>query len=334
MLRLRCHLQRPIRLDIDLEVDGLTILLGRSGAGKSSFLRAVLGLLPGQVEPWGELPVEQRPLGYLPQGYALFPHLRVWQNVAFPLPGSRAQRRRAALELLDRVGLLRLADQYPAQLSGGQKQRVALARAMARKPRLLLLDEPTSALDLQTRDEIVSALVEESRSFDVPLLVVSHDVGLCARADRMAILLDGKLQGVGKPAAVFHQPPNLQVAQFLGVENFFRGYIESIVGEGDYWVVGPAWRLRASGPCGLAVGDAVQMGIRSEHVLLSLEAPDSAENALACTLAEYRQETLWTRFVTVAPLLLEGRFLGMNKEPSAYRSVILPRENLLLWPAQ
>jgi ABC-type Fe3+/spermidine/putrescine transport system ATPase subunit len=334
MLRLRCHLQQPIRLDIELEVEGLTILLGRSGAGKSSFLRAVLGLLPGQVEPWGDLPVEQRPLGYLPQGYALFPHLRVWQNVAFPLAGSRAQQRREALELLDRVGLLRLADQYPAQLSGGQKQRVALARAMARKPRLLLLDEPTSALDVQTRDEIVSALVEESQSFEVPLLVVSHDVGLCARADRMAILLDGKLQGVGKPAAVFRRPLSRHVAQFLGVENFFGGHIESVVGEDDYWIVGPAWRLRARGPRGLVAGNAVELAIRSEHVRLSTEAPDANENALACTFAEYREETLWTHFVTVAPLPLEGRFLGITKTPLTYRSVILPHENLLLWPAE
>ncbi|MEY2342440.1 ABC transporter ATP-binding protein [Acidithiobacillus sp. IBUN Pt1247-S3] len=336
MLALRCQSNYPVSLDISLEVDGLTVLLGRSGEGKTTFLRALLGLVPARVEPWGNLPTERRPLGYLPQGYALFPHLRVWQNVAFPMPEHSPQRKRAALELLERVGLATHAEHYPAALSGGQRQRVALLRAMARKPRLLLLDEPTSSLDLQTRDEIIGALVEEAEMFAVPLLVVSHDIGICARSQRMAILQGGKISAQGDPSGIFSRPPNPRAAQLLGMENFLSGRIEETLSDGRYWVRVAQHRLRATGMPGFLAGEEVTLGIRAEDVMLLSDGEIAAENLIATTLQEWRRETLWQRFITSAPLVLHGRFLARDREGVSGEGVriVLPAERLLLWPKE
>src|SRR5260370_25710084 len=151
-MRIDYRIDYPVRVDVVFEVEGFTILLGQSGEGKTALLRALAGLLPAQGEPFGGLPPQHRQVGYLPQGYALFPHLRAWENVAFGLPRGQ-QRRTQAQDLLSRVGLMELAEHYAPALSGGQQQRVALARALARTPQLLLLDAPSSALDAGTRDQ-------------------------------------------------------------------------------------------------------------------------------------------------------------------------------------
>jgi len=179
------RLDQPLRIEARLTVTGFTVLAGASGEGKTSLLKAIAGLLPAAGEPYAGRPPQRRPVGYLPQGYALFPHLRAWENVAFALP-ERSARRAAALALMARLGIAGLAEQFPHALSGGQQQRVALARALGREPELLLLDEPTSALDPATRDAVFSELVEEIRRIGLPTLTVTHDVHLAAMADRMA----------------------------------------------------------------------------------------------------------------------------------------------------
>ncbi|MDD3760972.1 MAG: ABC transporter ATP-binding protein [Acidithiobacillus sp.] len=330
MLALHCQTDTPVALDISLEVEGLSVLLGRSGEGKTTFLRALLGLLPARVEPWGHLPTEQRPLGYLPQGYRLFPHLRVWQNIAFPM--RERDRRQAALELLERIGMSRFAEQYPAALSGGQQQRVALLRAIARKPKLLLLDEPTSALDPQTRDEIIAALSEESAIFSIPLLVVTHDVSICAAAQRMAILQDGRIQADGEPAEIFSCPPNPQAAQMLGMENFFTGRIEEKLSKQEYLVRVHSRRLRATGMADHSPGEEVILGIRAEHVLLRDAKDADAENLIVSEVVEWHRQPLWQRFVTAPPLSLRGRFLAQDRsDPPRTLYLQLPAEKLLLW---
>jgi ABC-type Fe3+/spermidine/putrescine transport system ATPase subunit len=218
------RIDRPIRLDARLEVDGFTVLLGQSGEGKTTLLRAIAGLLPAQGEPFDGLPPQHRAIGYLPQGYALFPHLRAWENVAFALPYS-AQRRDLALGLLERVRLAHLANQYPSALSGGQQQRIALARALARKPQLLLLDEPTSALDAATRDEVMVELIAEVRQSGLPALAVSHDPHLAMMADRVAIMSDRRIVQQGVPVEVLSRPCSATVARLLGHRNLFKGRI-------------------------------------------------------------------------------------------------------------
>src|SRR5882672_839435 len=197
-MRIDYRIDRPVRLEVDFEVEGFTVLLGQSGEGKTTLLRAIAGLLPAQGEPFGGLLPQQRAVGYLPQGYALFPHLRAWENVAFALPRG-PQRRAQALELLARVRLVDVSEHYPAALSGGQQQRVALARALARKPQLLLLDEPSSALDAATRDEVMAELISEMHEFELPALAVSHDPHLAALADRVAVMSGRRIVQQGPP---------------------------------------------------------------------------------------------------------------------------------------
>jgi ABC-type Fe3+/spermidine/putrescine transport system ATPase subunit len=220
-----CRINAPIDLDVSLSVQGFTVLLGASGSGKSSLFRAIAGLSPSSGWPWNKLPAHRRPVGYLPQDYALFPHLRAWQNVAFSLHGPRPARYRQALHCLERVGLNELAAHYPRQLSGGQQQRVGLARALAREPELLLLDEPTSALDAVTRDALLTELVDLTHGAGVPTLVATHDFHVTALADSVALLSGGRVLQQGPPKKVLTRPANAAAARLTGVRNVFTARV-------------------------------------------------------------------------------------------------------------
>ena len=264
-MKLQCRMKTPVALDIELSLTGFTVMLGSSGSGKTCFLKAIAGLLPAETDPWNALPPQRRPVGYLPQGYALFPHLQVWQNIAFALNGSHRQRQRHALERLGWLGLKDLAKRYPNELSGGQQQRIALARAMAREPELLLLDEPTSALDTSTRDMLMEDLVELVRSAGVPTLAVTHDPHIALMADRVALLDGGKIVQVDAPDRVFMQPATLRAAQLVGIKNLFKARIGEQRGDSmaiwcgntRFWAQCPDW---------LTDQRTVGIAIRSEAV--------------------------------------------------------------------
>jgi len=224
-LHVKLHIRLPIALDANFEVRGFTALLGASGEGKSTVLKALAGLVPSQGEPFAALPPQRRPVGYLPQGYALFPHLRAWENVAYALGGKLAAQRQAAIGLLQSVGLASQIDLRPSQLSGGQQQRVALARALARSPQLLLLDEPTSALDTTTRDDIMAELVSRMHQLCIPALAATHDAGLAAMADWVVLLSERRVIQQGPPAEVFARPVSVAAAALLGVRNRFAARV-------------------------------------------------------------------------------------------------------------
>lgn len=289
-MKIHCQLSQPILLDLQMQVRDFTVLLGLSGEGKTSLLKAISGLLPAQVSPFGELAVERRPIGYLPQGYALFPHLRAWENVAFPL--SRGPKRRdEALRLLGRVGLQDLAERFPSELSGGQRQRVALARALARKPELLLLDEPTSALDMATRDEVLDELVREVHEFGIPVLAVSHDPHLALLADHMAILRHGRIAQEGPPAQVFASPLTMDVARLLGYRNFLTGQVTTMDAQ-HVLVCGLGWQLQAIPQPGLSLGMRVHLVLRAEDLSLGLDPDMDHGNALRGRVRQIRREGL------------------------------------------
>lgn len=276
-MRIDYRIERPVRLQVNFEVQGFTILLGQSGEGKTTLLRAIAGLLPGQGQPFGGLPPQHRAVGYLPQGYALFPHLLAWENVAFALPRG-SQRRAQALELLARVRLKHLADQYPAALSGGQQQRVALARALARKPQLLLLDEPSSALDAATRDEVMAELISEVHEFGLPVLAVSHDPHLAAMADRVAVMSGRRIVQQGTPAEVLSRPGSVEVARLLGHRNLFSARVvgsETVRGVTLLqWDAANGVLLRLTRQPGLAAGQRVQWMIAPTAVRLPSFKPE------------------------------------------------------------
>jgi molybdate transport system ATP-binding protein len=218
MAALRLDVTVPLRafpLRVALEVVNETVgIVGPSGAGKSTLLRAVAGLVQaggtvhlGEHE-WTRLPPERRPVGLVFQDYALFPHLTVRDNVAFGGPPG---------DVLERFGIAHLASARPAALSGGERQRVALARALARRPEVLLLDEPLSALDPHTRDAVRAELRTTLRQLGLPTLVVTHDfVDAAALADRVGVLVDGRLAQVGTPNQLLAAPASPFVARFAG----------------------------------------------------------------------------------------------------------------------
>jgi molybdate transport system ATP-binding protein len=222
-----------LTLDVWLDVPAATCLAlaGPSGAGKTSVLRIVAGLARpehGRVRCAGrvwldterriDVPPEERRCGYVFQEYALFPHLRAWQNVAYPLRGiDRAERRRRAVALLDRFGVAELADARPATLSGGERQRVAVARALALEPDVLLLDEPLSALDTRTRAAAGRELAAVLRESGVPALLVTHDFTEAALlGDRVGVMDGGRVVQQGTPAELAATPASAFVADFTG----------------------------------------------------------------------------------------------------------------------
>lgn len=213
------------------------VVAGPNGSGKTTLLRAIAGAhaaFEGRIEIGSRvladsetgvrLPPEARRLGYVPQGYGLFPHLTVAANVGFGLAGrpgrrARTERRRAANAALEEMGCARLAGRFPATLSGGERQRVALARALATEPDLLLLDEPLAALDPAARRDVREFLARHLRRRATPAIVATHDARDVRALDPASVyVLDaGKICQTGPPAAVAAEPANDFVAEFFSV---------------------------------------------------------------------------------------------------------------------
>jgi len=227
-------------LDLELQQGEIGCLLGSSGCGKSSVLRAICGFEPvqkGEIllrnsvvsSPNTHLPPSQRRVGMVFQDFALFPHLSALENVAFGLQHfPSAQRAALAIEWLKRVGLADKAQAYPHELSGGQQQRVALARAMAPEPDLILLDEPFSSLDIEFRERLAGEMREILKKNRITALLVTHDqFEAFAIADQIGVMAEGKVIQWDTPYALYHQPINRYVADFIGRGVFVKGIVQA-----------------------------------------------------------------------------------------------------------
>ena len=249
---LKVNLQHRLgnfHLAIDFQVPlDLTVLFGFSGAGKSLTLRGLAGLLHperGYVSIDEQvlfdsasginLPPQERRVGYVPQHYALFPHLTVGENILFALPRQapwsrsreiKSSQKARVNELLAVLELEGLEQRYPATLSGGQQQRVALARAFMAEPRLLLLDEPFNALDVAVRERLRYSLKQFQRHFAVPIVLVTHDhTEVQQLADQVVVLQQGHVEQVDSVTEVFLSPATAAVAQLVGQDNIFGGHL-------------------------------------------------------------------------------------------------------------
>ena len=228
-------------VSLDIEGGQFITLLGASGSGKTTLLRVIAGFLEatsGRIvmdgQDIGRVPVQRRHIGMVFQNYALFPHMSVARNVAFPLAMKKVPRReRAALvaEALAAVHLGGYEARIPGELSGGQQQRVAVARAIVARPRLLLMDEPLGALDRRLRESLQIEMVRLSRELGLTVINVTHDQEeALTMSDRIALLADGKLAQWGTPQELYDNPASEVVARFLGESNLFRGPVR---GTGD-----------------------------------------------------------------------------------------------------
>src|SRR5512132_874166 len=260
-------------LDLDVDDGELLVLVGPSGCGKSTALRLIAGL---DAPDGGSIRIDDRDVSKLPpqdrdvamvfQGYALYPHLTVRENIGFPLKMRGVggpERARRVDEVAAVLGLARLVDRRPGELSGGERQRVAMGRAIVRKPKVFLFDEPLSNLDAALRAELrveLSALVHR---LGTTSLYVTHDqIEAMTMGSRIAVLRGGKLQQIGPPRAIYEDPANDFVAGFLGSPPM--SWIDL---ERD-WAT-----LRGAGaelpiPTGLALPQRVKVGVRPEHIHL------------------------------------------------------------------
>ncbi|MBW8887743.1 MAG: sulfate/molybdate ABC transporter ATP-binding protein [Fibrobacteres bacterium] len=245
---------------VSLEVpDGeLVALLGPSGCGKTTLLRIIAGLeTPDEGEVlFGEtdsasLNVRDRGVGFVFQHYALFKHMTVTENIAFPLmiqKRPKAEIERRVDELLDLIQLRGIGKRFPSQLSGGQKQRVALARALAARPRVMLLDEPFGALDAQVRQDLRRWLRNLHDELKMTSVFVTHDQDEAFEvADRVVIMNRGRVEQIGSPEEIFHHPANGFVMNFLGNVNIFHSRIEHGGGMGQLDLVRPGQAPADSG---------------------------------------------------------------------------------------
>ena len=219
--------------DFNLEIEDkeFIIFVGPSGCGKTTTLRIIAGLIPeskGQILLNGKqitnIPVYKRNFGMVFQSYALFPHLNVFDNVAFGLKMHKVSKdeiKDKVTSILNTTGLYQLKEKYPAQLSGGQQQRVSLARALVTNPQLLLMDEPLSNLDAKLRLKMREEIRNLQQKLKMTVLFVTHDQQECfAISDKVLIMKDGHIEQYDTPQNIFHHPRTEYVARFIGYDNF------------------------------------------------------------------------------------------------------------------
>jgi ABC-type Fe3+/spermidine/putrescine transport system ATPase subunit len=284
--------------DISLTVQRgqLYTLLGPSGCGKTTTLRSIAGLEDpdsGRIVAADRVlfssaqrvnvPANRRGLGMVFQSYAIWPHMNVFQNVAFPLTvGRRSQRKskKQAAELVDRVlavvQLDHLAARPATDLSGGQQQRLALARALVMEPPVLLLDEPLSNLDAKLRDAMRFELKRLQRDLGITTIYVTHDqIEALALSDVIAVLNGGIVEQVGPPQEIYNSPNSRFVADFIGTSNFIDGVVQSSTGPGLYVIRTGGGLLVGSSGIDLAAGTEVTVSIRPEQIQLAEGASDT-----------------------------------------------------------
>jgi iron(III) transport system ATP-binding protein len=287
------------RISIDVEDGEFLVILGPSGSGKTTLLRCIAGLEradEGEIEVDGQLvysstkrvwvPPERRRISMVFQSYALWPHMNVFENVAYPLrtkgvaAGKVRDRVQAALDL---VGCGSLGRRHPGQLSGGQQQRVAVARAIVDDSRVVLFDEPLSSVDARVRDELRRELVALQRELGFSSVYITHDqTEAIVLAHRVAILANGNILQVATPRDLYTKPNSEYVAEFMGAANRFDGKVEATDDRGTV-VRGPFGGVVASGDQEVfRIGDRVTVIFRPEYARLAITQQPENINSWPC----------------------------------------------------
>ena len=301
------------RFDEVVAVDGISLdidrgqffaLLGPSGCGKTTTLRMIGGFeepSEGRIELGGAdvapLPPYKRDVNTVFQSYALFPHLSIFENVAFGLRRRgvrKGELRTRVVEALELVGLAGLERRKPRQLSGGQQQRIALARALVNRPRVLLLDEPLGALDLKLRKEMQLELKRIQNEVGITFVHVTHDQEeAMTMADRIVIMNSGRIEQLGTPSELYESPRTAFVAGFLGVSNLLDGEVVSA----DSVKLSDATVVRVSSDALANRQGSVQIGVRPEKIRIG----ESEGNSLSGTVTESAYIGVSTQYILDTP---------------------------------
>ena len=342
--------------NVNLQIQSAEIftLLGPSGCGKTTTLRLVAGLetpdageilLQGQpmASPGGgiDVPPHKRDMGMVFQSYAIWPHMTVFENVAYPLQARRVAAsdiRERVHEALSLVSLAHLAERPGPLLSGGEQQRVALARALVYQPRLLLLDEPFSNLDARLRNQMRIELKLLQRKLNISVLMVTHDQSeALALSDRMAVMSNGRIEQIGTPLELYDTPANVTVRDFLGRIQKLSGKVAAIDEEAVTVGLdsGVAVLVRAT-RSQLTRGQPVSLAIRPEYISVLAEENASGKNIVPGTI----EALLFIGDHYEAQIrMADGQFLVLRLDRSApwregqQLTLMLPPERITLWPA-
>jgi spermidine/putrescine transport system ATP-binding protein len=272
-------------------------LLGPSGCGKTTSMRMIAGFedpTQGVVRLHGQdvtsVPPNKRDVNMVFQSYALFPHMSVWENVAFGLKRKSvetAEIQRRVGEILEVVDLTGREKRRPKEMSGGQQQRVALARALVNRPRALLLDEPLGALDLKLRQAMQIELKRIQRDVGITFVYVTHDQGeALTMSDRIAVMNDGLVDQLAAPREIYERPATKFVAGFIGTSNLLSGTVDKVNGSTAVLALGPSDRILAPVEGAVSVGDTLELTVRPEKITISTEQPEGDRSVVQGAVSE------------------------------------------------
>ncbi len=291
------------RIELEVKQGEMLTLLGPSGCGKTTTLRCIAGLekpdegdivIDGQpMLSQGFVQPSKRGIGMVFQNYAVWPHMKVYNNIVYGLKiqkMSRQQINEKAQKILELVGLSGLEDRYPGQLSGGQQQRVALARALVGNPKVLLLDEPLSNLDAKLREELRFEIKSLVRRMGITSVYVTHDQAeAMVISDRIVVMNSGNVVQIGTPQEIYAKPANRFVADFIGTMNFMSGEVVKVLEDTDAVHVRTEFSekmlCKTSDSAAAAPGTKVYASIRPEDVEVFSEPPQARENVFKGTIA-------------------------------------------------
>lgn len=321
--------------DINLTINNgeLLAVIGSSGSGKTTLLNLIAGFLTAKSghifiddTDITHLPVRDRQLGVVFQSYALFPHMTIWENVAYPLKVrnvEKGKRRTMAFDALERVGLKGFGDRKPTTLSGGQQQRVALARALVFAPKVLLLDEPLSALDANMRSDMRDEILRLQREFNIATVHITHDQEeALSMADRVAVMESGNLVQVAPPKELYDAPATKSVAGFVGEANLWSGIVRSAD------TVELEFGMLKTSQHNLQTGTQVTALVRPENVITT-QSPDGV-NQFAGSIIRDRFLGAVRRYDLAVG---ESVILGQTGDRTDIESVYIAPENVRLLTA-
>jgi spermidine/putrescine transport system ATP-binding protein len=322
-------------------------LLGPSGCGKTTTLRMIAGFeepTSGQILLHGRdmvgVPPFRRDVNMVFQQYALFPHMDVFENVAFGLRRKKVAKdeiRRRVAEALALVELEGREKRKPRQLSGGQQQRVALARALVNRPRALLLDEPLGALDLKLRQAMQLELKRIQREVGITFVYVTHDQEeALTMSDRLVVMNTGRIEQLGSPRELYEHPATRFVANFIGTSNILTGRLER---KGDAWALagmGPDQRVLVADAGDLGEGQDVELAIRPEKIMLRTEQdpPPPDRTALRVKVDEIVYLGTSTQYRTVTDGGAAGAGYRQNASATPGADVLVGQVGWLEWPSE